>query len=187
MLSNPEVHRLIVETAKAMNFALMSDVMEEAEGQDLAGPGGVALNQGLAQWKYDNGIDVLDTEDRLETLEVLTGMQMVFTQPLPNVLCLKQPDQKGLCASGRGEPDVGRCDCRCSYRVERSPGRQDCERLVAQLIGDIEKADKDELSGAVGWLEGQLLAELRRFPDIRVAALSLSTIAQRVWTKPHGQ
>ena len=140
-------------------------------------------NQGLAQWKYELGIEVMDTGDRLEALEVLTGMQKTFTQPLPNVLCFKQPGQKGRCAAGRGEPDIGRCDCRCMYRVERPKAKEDCERLVFQLIADICNAEMRDLAGAVGYLEGQLLAELRRHPDIRASALSASSIAQRVWAR----
>jgi integrase len=192
MMSNPQVLRLIKETARAMNAALLNDVLIEAERKELGGIGGGYLNDGLSNWKrectdstgrykYRFGRDVMDTSDRIEAFEVLTKGQYIFHQPMPNVLCIKQPAQHGLCSKSRGEPDPSRCSTKCWHRVERPNGRADCEIAIAQWLSDIQEANERGFVGAVAHFEGQLLAELFRFSDIRDRVIADSPVAARVW------
>lgn len=109
----------------------------------------------------------LGAKDMQHCAEILTDNGSLWTLVRPGVLCTKRPSDAGPCTKARGMPDPAHCQTTCDNRLEQAFLRDDVDRSIEQAVGYLVQsyADDDEYKSEE-W-EGQVLALLPRFPDLK--------------------
>ncbi|WP_407116141.1 integrase [Bradyrhizobium sp. LMG 9283] len=180
MMSDPSIAEEAILVAKEMTYALAKEAVAEIVGEEASGPAAASLQKQLPK-AMRMGEDVFDTKTLRETAEVLTHYGKYWSLVREGVICTKGLAQYGPCTKGRGAPDPGGCRTSCDYRFELSAAKQQCAEVLAALIRERHGASTDGLEMLVDNLDGQIVAELKRWDEVREKILAEHSDIKRVW------
>ena len=121
-----------------------------------------------------------DSELR-ETAEVLTYEGKTWSLVREGVICTKGLGQHGPCTKGRGAPDPGGCRTSCDHRFELSIAKEQCTETLRALIREREAAEAGGLEMVIENLDGQIIAELKRWPEVREHFIAEHPDINGVW------
>lgn len=181
MLSDPLIAEEVTRVAKEISFVLASDAFDELDAGTVGGPAAQPLRAGVASLKMRKGIDVFGTDSRAEAVEILTFNGRSWKLVRDAVLCTKGPGEFGPCTKGRGEPNPADCRSDCPKRLELSRAKNQCESALRALLAELDTAVRNDAVMVVANLEGQILAELKRWDDVRHKILSENAAASLIW------
>jgi integrase len=181
MMSDPTIAEEAVLVAKEMTYALAKGAVTDLLEGGGSGPAAASLRQALPR-AMRMGEDEFDTGLR-ETAEVLTYEGRTWSLVREGVICTKGLGQHGPCTKGRGAPDPGSCRTSCAHRFELSIGKQQCTQTLAALIRERQAADAQGLEMLMENLDGQIVAELKRWDEVREHYLKEYSDIKRIWEK----
>lgn len=180
MMSDPTIAEEALLVAKEMTYALAKGAITEIVEGEASGPAAASLREQLPR-AMSMGFDVFDTETLRETAEVLTDRGRYWSLVREGVICTKGLGHYGPCTKGRGAPDPGGCRTSCDYRFELSIAKQQCAEVLAALIPERRAADVAGLEFFVNYLDGLIVAELKRWDEVREKVLAEHPDIERVW------
>jgi integrase len=162
--TDPLLRAEMIEIARDTTIMFAKDAISNIDS--YGGPAARKLSAAIQQEKVRLGRD-LGADDMQRCAEILTDNGSLWTLVRPGVLCTKRPSDMGPCTKARGMPDPAHCQTACDNRLEQAYLRDDVDRSIEQAVGHLAQAyaDDDEYK-AEEW-EGQVLALLPRFPDIK--------------------
>ncbi|AND89552.1 bll4269 [Bradyrhizobium diazoefficiens USDA 110] len=178
MLSDPRIIEDAMKVAKETSFVMAEEALAETIEGEAGGPAAMPLQAGLAAAGMRRGEEVFETATLRETAEVLTFNGRYWLMVRPGVICTKGLGQAGPCTRERGAPDPGACRTTCEHRLETTRAKQGCEETLRALIIERERADNDMV---VANLDGQILANLERWDDVRSRVLNDHPEIQSIW------
>ncbi|WP_426532781.1 integrase [Bradyrhizobium sp. McL0615] len=181
MMSDPTIAEEAVLVAKEMTYALAKRGIADLIEGGGSGPAAASLRQQLPR-AMRMGEEEFDTGLR-ETAEVLTYEGKTWSLVREGVICTKGLGEYGPCTRGRGAPDPGACRSSCDHRFELSIGKQQCKETLAALMRERQAADAQGLKMLIENLDGQIVAELKRWDEIREHFLRENSDIKRVWEK----
>jgi integrase len=171
MMSDPTIAEEAILVAKEMTYALAKDAVVEVLQEEPSGAAAASLRERLPT-AMSLGTEAFDTKTLRETAEVLTDSGRYWSLVREGVICTKGLGQYGPCTKGRGAPDPGGCRTSCDFRFELSMAKQQCAQVLAALIRERRAADASGLEFLVENLDGQIVAELHRWPEVRENVLA---------------
>lgn len=181
MLSDPEIVEEALRVADEASRALAEEAVQDVLSGDAGGPAAEPVRKGLDELRMRRGEEVLGAESIKEAIEVLTFSGRQWHAVRPGVICTKGLGQFGPCTQGRGEADPGACRTGCDHRLETARAKAQCEMTIRKLLDDhASSAGMPLLRSA---LEGQILANLRRFDDVRTRIVGESATAALIWAE----
>jgi hypothetical protein len=186
MLSHPEIAREVMQVAEEAAYALSEEALQDVAVGDAGGPAAPSLLAGIEKVKMRRGKDALDAETISEAIDILTCNEKPWSLIRPGVLCTKSLGQFGPCTQGRGSPDPGACRTDCDHRLEIARAKHQCEGALTDLLKEHATAVASSEDLRVASLEGQILANLKRWDDVRGRLLSQSETARRIWETRQG-
>jgi integrase len=181
MLSDPEIAQDAMRVAKEAAFVLAEEAVAETIAGDAGGPAAAPLRQGLEDLRMRRGEDAYGADSLRELTDILTFGGRQWELVRPGVICTKAPGQFGPCTQGRGEPDPGSCRTTCDHRLETSRAKAQCDAAVGVLVGELEAAEREGADMLAENLRGQLLAQLRRWEEVRERWSAKSETVARIW------
>lgn len=163
ILTDPQLRAEIQEVAKAQTIMLAEQAIEEAAAS--GGPAAPRVQKAVASARARRGED-FQASDVRELAELLTLNGTTWQLVRPGVVCIKSPSEAGPCSRRVGVPEPSKCRSYCSHRLEQALLKDDVARTLAEATANFESAvaDGDEIT-AEEW-KGQVLANLRRFPEL---------------------
>lgn len=163
ILKDPMIRLEIEEVARAQVIMLARDAIEHAD--TCGGPAADDVQRAVQDRKVRLGRE-LGTDDVMELAEVLTMSGTYWQLVRRGVVCTKLPDQAGACNLKRGHPEPAACRSGCTHRLEMAALREDVDLAIEQALKelDCEVASSNAIMAEM-W-RGQILANLKRFPDI---------------------
>jgi hypothetical protein len=181
MLSDPRIVEDAMKVAKETSYAVAEEAIVDAIEETAGGPAAAPLREGLAAAGMRRGEQVFETSTLRETAEVLTFNNRYWSLVRPGVLCTKGLGQFGPCTKDRGAPDPGACRTTCDHRLETLRSKQSCEDTLKFLIAEREYALAEGAEMLVANIHGQILANLKRWDDVRDQVLTSHPEIQAVW------
>lgn len=178
MLSDPRIIEDAMKVAKETSYVMAEEALAETIEGEAGGPAAAPLRAGLAAAGMQRGEKVFETSSLRETAEILTFNGRYWSLVRPGVICTKGLGQYGPCTKERGAPDPGACRTTCDHRLETSRAKQGCEETLRALIVEREQADNDML---LANLDGQILANLERWDDVRSRVLDDHPEVRTIW------
>jgi len=178
MLSDPRIIEDAMKVAKETSYVMAEEALAETIEGKASGPAAAPLQAGLAAAGMRRGEEVFETATLRETAEVLTFNGRYWSMVRPGVICTKGLGQYGPCTKERGAPDAGACRTTCDHRLETSRAKQGCEETLRALIIERQQTDNDMV---VANLDGQILANLERWDDVRSRVLNDHPEIQSIW------
>ncbi len=127
------------------------------------------------------GEDAYGADSLRELTDILTFGGRQWELVRPGVICTKAPGQFGPCTQGRGEPDPGSCRTTCDHRLETSRAKAQCDAAVGALVEELEAAEREGADMLAENIRGQLLAQLRRWEEVRERWSAKSETVARIW------
>jgi len=180
MLSSPEIADEAMRVAKETTYAMVENAIVETLDAETSGPAAPMLRDNLPK-AMRRSEDVYDTKTLRETAEVLTFDGSYWSIVREGVICTKGLGQYGPCTKGRGTPDPGACRTSCDHRLELAIAERQCEETLAALIRERSGAAADGLEMLVANLDGQIVAELKRWDGVRERVLAAHPDIRSVW------
>jgi hypothetical protein len=180
MTSDPDIADEAMLVAKETTYAIVQDAIVEAIEDRTSGPAAGDLRKNLSK-AMRRGEDVYDTKTLRETAEVLTFDGTYWSLVREGVICTKQIGQFGPCTKGRGIPDPGSCRTSCDHRLETALAEKQCEEALRALAVERMAAVAEGMDLLVANLDGQILAELRRWGGVRERVLAAHPEIRSVW------
>jgi integrase len=180
MLSAPDIADEAMRVAKEMTFAMVENAVVETMEESTSGPAASSLRDNLPM-AMRRSEDAYDTKSLRETAEVLTFDGAYWSLVREGVICTKGPLQYGPCTKRRGVPDPGACRTSCGHRLELAMSKSQCEEALAALIRERTGAVADGLEMLVANLDGQIVAELKRWDEVRDTVLAAHPEIRPVW------
>ncbi len=171
ILSTPGIVEEAMQVAKESTFALAKGAILETVSGRTSGPAAASLRRGLSI-AMRRGEDIYDAGNLNEVAEILTFSGRSWSIVRPGVICTRGLDQGGACTTGRGDPDRASCRASCEHRLETAAAKQQCEDTLAALIETRQSALNSREEMVVAHLNGQIVAELKRWPDVRMQVLA---------------
>jgi hypothetical protein len=182
MLSDPSIAEDVRKVAKEIAYAMAEEALTDVEAGTSAGPATAPLRRGIADFKMRRGEVELGTDSMSEAIRILTFNGRLWEIVRPGVLCTKGLGQSGPCTQGRGTPDPGACRTGCDHRLELARAKADCAGALAELLDEHAIALMDGADMVRANIEGQILAHLRRWDDVRQQTLATSETARAIWS-----
>lgn len=182
MLSDPAIAQDVKKVAAEIAYAVAGEALADVELGAAAGPAAVSLRVGLADFKMRRGEHALGTDSMSEAIRILTFNGRLWELVRPGVLCTKGLGQFGPCTQGRGSPDAGACRTDCDHRLEMARAKADCAGVLARLLDEHAAASEEGADLLVANIEGQILANLYRWEDVRERILASSHSASMIWS-----
>jgi integrase len=180
MMSDQAIAEESMRVAEETSYAMAEDAITETVEGKSSGPASASLREHLPMAMRPSK-QVFDTESLRETAEVLTWQNKFWALVRPGVICTKGPGQSGPCTKGRGKPDPGGCRTSCAHRLELQMAKQQCTEALAALAAERKSALAGGLEMLVANLDGQILAELKRWDDVRQSVLAEHADIKRLW------
>lgn len=181
LLSDPmllaEVQRIAAEIAYATAEEALTDVEAGEAGGAAVGP----LKEAIATLKMRRGEEKLGAESLSEAVRILSYNGQPWELVRPGVLCTKGLGKFGPCTQGRGEADPGSCRANCTNRLELSRAKADCISSLRILLREHADAKEEEREMLLPNIEGQILAHLMRWDDIREGMIAENQLAKEIW------
>jgi integrase len=181
MLSDPRIIEETMKVAKEISYASAAEAIGETIEGKTGGPAAAPLGARLAAAGLRRGEDVFKTSTLRETVEILTFNGRYWSLVRPGVICTKGLGQYGPCTKERGAPDPGACRTTCDHRLETSRAKQDCEETLRMLIIERDQPASDGNGMLLANLDGQILANLKRWEDVRARVLKDHPNIQNIW------
>ena len=122
-----------------------------------------------------------DTKTLRETAETLTFNGDYWTLVRPGVICTKGLGEYGPCTKNHRAPDPGACRTTCGHRLETSRAKQTCEDALHALVNERANAACEGAEMLLANLDGQILAQLKRWDDVRERVLSAHPNTRAIW------
>lgn len=181
MLSDPRIIEDALKVAKETSYAMAEEAIAESIEGEAGCSAATPLRAGLAAAGMQRSEKVFETSSLRETAEILTFNGRYWSLVRPGVICTKGLGQYGPCTKGRGAPDPGACRTTCDHRLETSRAKQGCEETLRALIVERAQAASDGNEMLLANLDGQILANLKRWDDVRSRVLSEHPEVQSIW------
>jgi integrase len=182
MMSDPDIAEEAMLVAKETTYTMVEEAIMQTFEDKASGSASEELRDNLSK-AMRFGEEAFDTKSLRETAEVLTWQGRFWSLVRPGVICTKGFAQFGPCTKGRGTPDPGACRTDCSHRLELSIARHQCEETLVALINERKCALADGLDMLVENLNGQIVAELKRWDDVRERVLAENPDLRPLWAK----
>lgn len=186
MLSDPEIAQEALAVAEEAAYAVAEEAIGDVISGNAGGPAAEPLRSRLEALRMRRGEDTFSADTLRELTHILTFGGRYWELVRPGIICTKALGEYGPCTSGRGRPDPGACRTGCDHRLESGRARRDCEELLNALLAELAQAYSEGLVMLIANLEGQVLASLKRWPEVRERILSSSPNAKRIWEAAHG-
>ena len=181
ILSNPSIAEEVQRIAEEIAYALAEEAIGDVEVGKAGGPAAEPLRRGLNALKMRRGQEELGAETMSEAIAILTFNGRLWPLVRDGVLCTKGLGQFGPCTRGSGAPDPGNCHTDCNHRLELARAKADCFRALRALLHDREHASNSGADLQVAYFDGQILAQLKRWPDVRNQVIGESPVARAIW------
>lgn len=181
MLAHPDMARDAKRVAEEAAYALSLQAIDEVLHGKAGGPCAPVLREGLDERRVKRGEEFYGADSLRSLAEILTLNGRHWELVRPGVICTKLPGQFGPCTQGRGIPDPGSCRTNCDYRLELERAKKQCEEATLALLTERAAAVANDAEMLVASLDGQILANLMRWPDVRDRLLASSESAHRLW------
>lgn len=182
MLSDPAIAEDVKKVATEIAYAITKEALTDVEAGAVGGPAAAPLRKGVADFKMRRGEHELGTDSMSEAIRILTFNGRLWEVVRPGVLCTKGLGQFGPCTQGRGSPDAGACRTGCDHRLEMARAKADCAGALAGLLNEHATALEDGADMVLANIEGQILAHLMRWDDVRKRILADSETARIIWS-----
>lgn len=170
MLSDPMIAQEVQRVAAEIAYAIAEEALTDIESGAAGGPAAASLQEGLTAFKMRRGEHELGADSKSEAIRILTFNGRQWELVRPGVLCTKGLGQFGPCTRGRGYPDAGACRTGCDHRLELARTKADCAGALNELLAEHAVALEEGFEMVVANIEGQILAHLMRWSDLRVRA-----------------
>lgn len=180
MMSDPDIAEEAMRVAKETNYALVKKTIVETVAGETSGAAGVSLRENLPK-AMRRGEDVFDTDSLQRTAQVLTFDGTYWQLVREGVICTKGLGQYGPCTKGRGTPDPGACRTSCDHRLETAMAKQQCAEALQALVRERQSAIADQRDLLVANLDGQIVAELKRWDEVREQVLAAHPDIRQLW------
>jgi integrase len=180
MLSSPDIAEEAMKVAKETTYAMVQDAVAETVREEAGGAAAQALREGLSR-TMRRGEDAVDSATLRETAEILAHGGRYWSLVRPGVICTKGLGEYGPCTAGRGAPDPGSCRTSCDKRLEMAMAKAQCEQALDALVAECASAVSDEREMLVANFDGQILAELERWDDVRERVLAAHPEVKAIW------
>lgn len=163
ILSDPAIRSEMEEVAKAQIIMLAENAIENADSN--GGPAATGIRKAVAKERARRG-EQFGENDIHMLAQTFTFSGKIWSLVRPGVICTKGPQQSGPCNKRVGHPEPSRCRGNCDHRLETAAIHDDVNRLLNESVVHLERAELegDEITAEL-W-RGQVLANLRRFPDL---------------------
>jgi hypothetical protein len=182
MLSDPAIAQDVKKVAAEIAYAVAEEALTDIESGAAGGPAATSLRVGIADFKMRRGEHALGTDSMSEAIRILTFNGRLWELVRPGVLCTKGLGQFGPCTQGRGSPDAGACRTGCDHRLEMARAEADCAGVLAKLLDEHAAASEEGADMVLANIEGQILANLLRWNDVRERVLADSETARMIWS-----
>ena len=179
MLSSPDIAEEVMRVAKEAAYAVAEEAVRDAEDGVASGAAASPLHDSLETLKMKRGEEHLDAGSIREAIDILSFNGKFWQMIRPGVLCTKAPWQSGPCTQGRGQPNPAACRVDCDNRLETARAKSHCDEAIAMLLKEHAAAVDQEMVAAE--IEGQILANLKRWTDVRERYLAESDVARQIW------
>jgi hypothetical protein len=170
-----------MRVAKETSFVMAEAAIAETMRGESSGPAGSALREGLTPLAMRRGEEAFDSATLRETVEVLTFNGRYWSMVRPGVICTKGLGEYGPCTRERGAPDPGACRTTCDHRLETARAKQFCEDALHALVEERANAASEGAEMLLAHLDGQILAQLKRWDDVRQRVLSAYPDIRAIW------
>ncbi|MBX9827482.1 MAG: integrase [Xanthobacteraceae bacterium] len=181
MLSDPDVVEDATKVARETALVLAEEAIAETLEGTVSGPAAEPLRQGLRGLGMRRGETAFGSVSLRETAEILTFNSRHWELVRPGVLCTKTLGEFGPCTRGRGAPDPGGCRTDCDHRLELGRAKRACKQALEALLAELAAAEQAGESMLSASLEGQILAQLKRWDEVRERVLTSNPAARRIW------
>lgn len=202
MLSDPALGEEAKRVASEFMVATAQQAIEETLAGKASGAAATALRRGLSAEGESlsqpvrsgesrdgtasamrRGEERFDSQKLRELAEILTFHGDEWRLVRPGVLCTKTADQFGPCTQGWGRPDAGACRTTCTHRLETAAAREQCRASLVALLDEHALAVAERCEMVAHHLEGQIVANLKRWEDVRTEILETVESARAIWTR----
>jgi hypothetical protein len=181
MLSDPWIVEDAMRVAKETSFVMAENAIAETQEGETSGPAAPRLKEGLIAAGMRRGEEAFATTTLRETTEVLTFHGRQWTLVRDGVICTKLLGEAGPCTQERGAPDPGSCRTDCSHRLETARAKQSCESALRALLREREHAIEDGAEMLLVSVDGQIIAQLKRWDDVRERILGEFPHVGQIW------
>ncbi|MCI5076393.1 hypothetical protein [Oricola sp.] len=182
MLSDPEIAQEAKRVASEIAYAIAEEALGDVEAGTAGGAVATSLENGIADFKMRRGEHELGSESLSEAIRILTFNGSHWELVRPGVLCTKGLGEFGPCTQGRGSPDPGGCRTSCEHRLEMARAKADCAGALDQLLREHAIAIEEQAGMVLANIEGQILAHLKRWDDVREKVFASSETARSIWS-----
>jgi len=174
ILSDPAIRSEMEEVAKAQIIMLAENAIENADSN--GGPAATGIRKAVAKERARRG-EQFGENDIHMLAQTFTFSGKIWSLVRPGVICTKGPQQSGPCNKRVGHPEPSRCRGNCDHRLETAAIHDDVNRLLNESVVHLERAELegDEITAEL-W-RGQVLTNLRRFPDLEKRWSAHPTVA----------
>lgn len=181
MLAHPQMAQEVMRVAAEMSYAMAAEAVADAHAGTAGGPAASALGAGIKDMCMRRGEEHFGAQTMQEAIDILTFNGRYWQLVRPGVLCTKTLGQFGPCTMGRGDADPGACHSTCVHRLEMARAKAHCETALDQLLSEHASAIGRMEELTVANLEGQILAHLARWDDVRERVLRQNGTAKQIW------
>ena len=182
MLSDPAIAEEAMKVAKEATYAMVQDALVELSHDEVSGPAAEKLRKALPR-AMRRGEERMDTNSLLEAAKILTWEGRYWSLVRPGVICTKGLGEYGPCTRERGAPDPGTCRTSCDHRLETASAKKQCADTLVALVGERDRAMQDGDELLVVYFEGQIVAELKRWDEVREKVLAEHPEIKHLWEK----
>jgi integrase len=183
MLSSPGLADEVLRVAEEVAYAIAEETIAEVDAGLAGGPAATNISEGLESFKMRRGEDELGADSMREAIQILTFGNREWNLVRPGVLCTKTVGQFGPCTKGRGTPDPGACRTDCGHRLEQARAKRQCELSLTALLAEYAEALSQGEDMLMAHIQGRILANLKRWDDVRYEVLNSNEHARAIWNE----
>jgi integrase len=163
MLADPAIKSEIAEVAKAQVIMFAEEAIRDAAAS--GGPAARLVLDAVEAEKARLGAEY-GAESIHSLAKTMTFAGRTVQLVRPGVLCIKMLHQSGACNRRVGHPEPSKCRSECAHRLERGFLHDDVDRIIDESLANYRQCRTEDDSILEGYWAGQILANVRRFPDL---------------------